>query len=71
MAAFPSLVPGEPPCRRRRRREHPGLFDYDREYVKLTTGGRVGGYPGGGGYTGNVFNVAYSRAMMQAALESV
>jgi hypothetical protein len=47
------------------------LFDYDREYAKLTTGGRVGGYPGGGGYTGNVFNVAYSRAMMQAALESV
>jgi mannonate dehydratase len=51
--------------------EHPRLFDYDREYAKLTTGGRVGGYPGGGGYTGNVFNVAYARAMMQAALESV
>jgi len=29
------------------------------------------GYPGGGGYTGITFSVAYARAMMQAALESV
>jgi hypothetical protein len=47
------------------------MFDYDREYNKLLGATRSGGYPGGGGYTGNVFNVAYARAMMQAALESV
>ena len=34
-------------------------------------GGRIGGYPGGGGYTGIAYSVAYTRAMMQAALESV
>ena len=51
--------------------EHPRMFDYDREYNKLLGATRSGGYPGGGGYTGNVFNVAYARAMMQAALESV
>lgn len=51
--------------------EHPRMFDYDREYNKLIGAARSGGYPGGGGYTGSVFNVAYTRAMMQAALESV
>ncbi len=45
--------------------EHPRALDYDRER------GRIGGYPGGGGYTGITFSVAYARAMMQAALESV
>ncbi len=50
--------------------EHPRAFDYDREYAKLSTGGRIGGYPGGGGYTGTTFCVAYARAMLQAALES-
>jgi mannonate dehydratase len=45
--------------------EHPRAFDADRDR------GRIGGYPGGGGYTGITFSVAYARAMMQAALESV
>jgi len=44
--------------------EHPRALDYDRER------GPIRGYPGGGGYTGEVFSVAYARAMMQAALES-
>ncbi len=42
--------------------EHPRALDYDRER------GPIRGYPGGGGYTGEAFNVAYTRAMMQAAL---
>jgi mannonate dehydratase len=37
--------------------EHERLFDNEKE-----------GYPGGGGYTGLVYNVAYARAMMQAVL---
>ena len=45
--------------------EHPRAMDYDRER------GRIPGYPGGGGYAGITFTVAYARAMMQAALESV
>jgi len=49
--------------------EHPRALDYDREYAKLS-GGRMGGYPGGGGYAGTVFAVAYTRAMLQAALSS-
>jgi mannonate dehydratase len=42
--------------------EHPRALDYDRER------GRIGGYPGGGGYAAFAFNVGYARAMMQAAL---
>ena len=49
--------------------EHPRAFDADRD--RVGPGGRVGGYPGGGGYTGITFSVAYARAMMQAALETV
>ena len=49
--------------------EHPRALDADRD--RVGPGGRVGGYPGGGGYTGITFSVAYTRAMMQAALESV
>jgi mannonate dehydratase len=45
--------------------EHPRALDYDRQQP-----GFRGGYPGGGGYAGIVFNVAYARAMLQAALES-
>ena len=41
--------------------EHPRALDYDRER------GPIKGYPGGGGYTGEVFNVGYTRAMIQAA----
>ncbi|HTS66979.1 MAG TPA: mannonate dehydratase [Candidatus Acidoferrales bacterium] len=42
--------------------EHPRAIDYDRDR------GRIGGYPGGGGYAAFAFNVGYARAMMQAAL---
>jgi len=44
--------------------EHPRALDYDRER------GPIRGYPGGGGYAGIVYNVAYARAMLQAALAS-
>ena len=44
-------------------------MDADRD--RVAPGGRIQGYPGGGGYTGITFSVAYTRAMMQAALESV
>ena len=49
--------------------EHPRAFDADRD--RVGPGGRVMGYPGGGGYTGITYSGAYTRAMMQAALESV
>jgi len=45
--------------------EHPRGLDYDRDR------GRIGGYPGGGGYASYAFQVGYTRAMMQAALMSV
>ena len=45
--------------------EHPRALDYDRDR------GRIGGYPGGGGYASFAFQVGYTRAMMQAALMSV
>jgi len=48
--------------------EHPRGLDYDREWAKATGGLR--GYPGGGGYAGEVYNVAYARAMLQAALSA-
>ena len=41
------------------------LLDADRE-----TPGFSSFYPGGGGYAGLVYNVAYARAMLQAALSS-
>ena len=44
--------------------EHPRALDYDRER------GPIRGYPGGGGYAGEVYSVGYARAMLQAALES-
>ena len=44
--------------------EHPRALDYDRER------GRIGGYPGGGGYVSFAFQVGYTRAMLQAALAS-
>ena len=43
--------------------EHPRFFTIDQEYPGYVPGR---GYPGGGGYTGQVFNVGYARAMMQA-----
>jgi len=48
--------------------EHPRALDYDREATKASGGLR--GYPGGGGYAGDAFNVAYTRAMLQAALSA-
>ncbi len=45
--------------------EHPRALDADRERP-----GFKSYYPGGGGYTGYVYNVAYTRAMLQAALSS-
>ena len=43
--------------------EHPRFFTRDAEFPDYVAGR---GYPGGGGDTGQVFNVAYARAMMQA-----
>ena len=48
--------------------EHPRALDYDREQAKASGG--IRGYPGGGGYAGEVYNVGYARAMLQAALSS-
>jgi mannonate dehydratase len=48
--------------------EHPRALDYDREVAKASGGLR--GYPGGGGYAGDVFDVAYTRAMLQAAVSA-
>jgi mannonate dehydratase len=42
--------------------EHPRGIDYDRER------GPIPGYPGGGGYAGNLYDIAYAKAMLQAAL---
>jgi len=49
--------------------EHPRALDYDRD--RVGPGGRIGGYPGGGGYTGIAYSVAYTRAMIQAAVASL
>jgi mannonate dehydratase len=45
--------------------EHPRGLDVDHELV-----GSKPSYPGGGSYVGYTFNVGYTRAMLQAALES-
>jgi mannonate dehydratase len=42
--------------------EHPRALDIDRER------GPIGGYPGGGGLVAEIYNVAYTKAMLQAAL---
>jgi mannonate dehydratase len=42
--------------------EHPRALDYDQEHE----GGIKSQYPGGGGYAALTYNVAYSKAMMQA-----
>ncbi len=46
--------------------EHPRALDYDREHRHGITGSYSN--VGGGGYGGMIYNVAYARAMMQAAL---
>jgi len=43
--------------------EHPRLLDYDRDHPHTHSQ-----YPGGGGYAGFTYNVAYARAMLQAAM---
>ena len=43
--------------------EHPRALDVDRE-----RGAIQNQYPGGGGFAGEIYNVAYTRAMLQAAL---
>jgi mannonate dehydratase len=43
--------------------EHPRAIDVDRERGPIKNL-----YPGGGGFAGEIYNVAYTRAMMQAAL---
>lgn len=45
--------------------EHPRALDYDRQQPNFRRG-----YPGGGGYAGITYNVAYAKAMLQAALAS-
>ncbi|MBI3667773.1 MAG: mannonate dehydratase [Acidobacteria bacterium] len=45
--------------------EHPRALDADRERPNFKPF-----YPGGGGYAGEVYNVAYTKAMLQAALSS-
>ena len=42
--------------------EHPRAIDIDRER------GIRNSYPGGGGFAGEIYNVAYTKAMLQAAL---
>ncbi len=44
--------------------EHPRAFDYDKEHP----GGIKNQYPGGGGYTGQTYNLAFARAMKLAVL---
>jgi mannonate dehydratase len=43
--------------------EHPRALDVDRERGSIR-----GQYPGGGGFAGEIYNVGYARAMLQAAL---
>jgi mannonate dehydratase len=45
--------------------EHPRALDID-----AACGSARNQYPGGGGYAGEIYNVGYTRAMMQAALHS-
>ena len=43
--------------------EHPRAIDLDRERGQIRNQ-----YPGGGGFAGEIYNVGYARAMLQAAL---
>lgn len=45
--------------------EHPRAIDFDREHKTIR-----GQYPGGGGFGAEIYNVAYTKAMLQAALSS-
>ena len=48
--------------------EHQRFFTRDATETGQT---RIGGYPGGGGISGLIWNVAYTRAMMQAAMSTI
>ena len=43
--------------------EHPRAIDPDRDSGQIRNQ-----YPGGGGFAGEIYNVGYTRAMLQAAL---
>jgi mannonate dehydratase len=43
--------------------EHPRAIDVDRERGQIRNQ-----YPGGGGFSAEIYNVAYTKAMLQAAL---
>jgi len=43
--------------------EHPRAIDPDRDRAEIRNQ-----YPGGGGFSGEIYNVGYARAMLQAAL---
>jgi mannonate dehydratase len=45
--------------------EHPRALDIDRERGAIRNQ-----YAGGGGFVGEIYNVAYTKAMLQAALSS-
>jgi mannonate dehydratase len=46
--------------------EHPRAIDVDRERGSIPSQ-----YPGGGGFSGEIYNVGYTRAMLQAALTAM
>jgi len=52
--------------------EHAHLLDYDREYASKVQNRQMDGGPasggGGGGYTGDVFNIAFTRGLMWAVM---
>jgi len=52
--------------------EHAHLLDYDREYASKVQNRQMDGGPasggGGGGYTGDVFNIAFTRGLMWAVI---
>lgn len=50
--------------------EHPHILDFDREQPGRPISGGVAGGGGGGGYAANVFNIAFTRALMWAAISS-
>ena len=49
--------------------EHPRAMEADHADSSDTASMFKSGYPGGGSYTGYAYNVGYTRAMLQAALE--
>lgn len=48
--------------------EHPRELDYDNEHDAAKP--KRNGYPGGGGYTAQTYNIAYAKAMMQAVISA-